>query len=161
LSSKRLIFSLNIGGETVKRRGEEKFVALDFFQGPLEKARANGFPVETRAARCPAQEPAVSRPKTTSQANPPTTTSGPGPNLSHLRREVRTALELAVVALAPSALIERLAAAAGLLEALIELPANSPPALALIPGLVERTQASLDDWQTWLRANLEKKMPRS
>ena len=102
----------------------------------------------------------MSRPKTTSQAKPPKTTSGPAPNLSHLRREVRTALELAVVALAPSELIERLAAAAGLLEALIELPANSPPALALVPGLVERTQASLDDWQIWLRANLEKKMPR-
>ena len=48
----------------------------------------------------------------------------------------------------------------GLLEALIELPAKSPPALALVPGLVERTRASLDDWQTWHRDNLEKKMPR-
>lgn len=62
--------------------------------------------------------------------------------------------------LAPSELLERLAAAAGLLEALLELPADSPPALALAPGLVERTRASLDDWQTWQRNNLEKKMPR-
>jgi hypothetical protein len=83
-----------------------------------------------------------------------------GLNLSHLRREARTALELAVVALAPSELVDRLAAAAGLLEALIELPANSPPALALVPSLVQRTQASLDDWQAWRRENLEKKMPR-
>ena len=40
-----------------------------------------------------------------------------GLSLSHLRRETRTALELAVVALAPSELLERLAASAGLLEA--------------------------------------------
>ncbi|HWA70772.1 MAG TPA: hypothetical protein VG937_00485 [Polyangiaceae bacterium] len=83
-----------------------------------------------------------------------------GLSLSHLRRETRTALELAVVALAPSELLERLAASAGLLEALIELPPNSPPALALIPGLVERTRDSLEDWGEWQRANLEKKMPR-
>jgi hypothetical protein len=64
------------------------------------------------------------------------------------------------VAFAPSKLIERLAAAAGLLEALIELPANSPPALALVPGLVERAQEALHDWQTWHRENLENKIPR-
>jgi hypothetical protein len=53
-----------------------------------------------------------------------------------------------------------LATAAGLLEALIELPANSPPALALLPGVVQRSRAALDDWATWHRNNLEKKMPR-
>lgn len=90
--------------------------------------------------------------------SPPAAESGL--SLSHLRRETRTALELAVVALAPSELLERLAASAGLLEALIELPANSPPALALMPGLIERTRDSLEDWQTWQRDNLEKKMPR-
>jgi hypothetical protein len=98
--------------------------------------------------------------KDADRSNPPLTTSGPGLSLSHLRREARTALELAVVALAPSGLIDRLAAAAGLLEALIELPANSPPALALVPGLVERARQALDDWQTWRRENLERKMPR-
>lgn len=91
-----------------------------------------------------------------SRSSPPES----GLSLSHLRRETRTALELAVVALAPSELLERLAAAAGLLEALIELPANSPPALALIPGLVTRTRESLDAWRTWQRENLEKKMAR-
>lgn len=84
-----------------------------------------------------------------------------GLSLSHLRRETRTALELAVVALAPSELLDCLASAAGLLEALIELPANSPPALALVPGLIERTQSALEEWRTWQRENLEKKMPRS
>jgi hypothetical protein len=83
-----------------------------------------------------------------------------GLSLSHLRRETRTALELAVVALAPSELLERLAASAGLLEALIELPASSPPALALVPGLIERTKGSLEAWRKWQRENLEKKMPR-
>lgn len=95
------------------------------------------------------------------KSTPPAAKSELAPNLSHLRRDVRTALELAVVALAPSELIDRLAAAAGLLEALIELPANSPPALALVPGLVERARASLDDWKAWHRDNLEMKMPRS
>jgi hypothetical protein len=46
-------------------------------------------------------------------------------DFSHLRREARTALELAIVALAPSALVDRLATAAGLLEALVELPKDS------------------------------------
>jgi hypothetical protein len=82
-------------------------------------------------------------------------------DLSHLRREARTALELAVIALAPSQLIDRLATVAGLLEALMELPPNSPPALALVPGLVQRARQSLSDWQTWQRENLETKMPRS
>lgn len=50
-------------------------------------------------------------------------------DLSHLRRESRTALELAIVELAPSDLIDRLAVVAGLLEALVELPADSAPRL--------------------------------
>jgi hypothetical protein len=102
----------------------------------------------------------VNKTKPTKKAKHASSQPGPGLSISHLRREVRTALELAVVALAPSELIDRLAAAAGLLEALIELPANSPPSLALMPGLMERTHRALDDWQTWHRENLEKKMPR-
>ena len=100
----------------------------------------------------------MNKPRGARQSNRPTT--APAMTLSHLRRETRTALELAVVALAPSTLIERLAAAAGLLEALIELPANSPPALALVPGLVKRAQEALDEWTTWHRENLDRKMPR-
>jgi hypothetical protein len=102
----------------------------------------------------------MNKPKDAGQATRPDTTAEPGLSLSHLRREARTALELAVVALAPAQLIERLASVAGLLEALIELPANSPPALALVPKLVERARQSLDDWQNWRRENLEKRMPR-
>ena len=60
-------------------------------------------------------------------------------DLSHLRRETRTALELAVVALAPFELLDGLAAAAGLLEALEELPRDSPAVVALVPPLLAVT----------------------
>lgn len=102
----------------------------------------------------------MAKPKAIRTGTRPRATAEAGLSLSHLRRETRTALELAVVALAPAPLLERLAASAGLLEALIELPSNSPPALALIPGLVERTRDALEEWGTWQRDNLEKKMPR-
>ena len=80
-------------------------------------------------------------------------------DLNHYRREVRTALELSIVALAPSDLIDRLASAAGLLEALIELPPDSPPVLALVPRLVLRIKSSLSDWQAWQTAHHENKFP--
>jgi len=70
-------------------------------------------------------------------------------DLRHLRRETRTALELAVVAMAPSDLIVRLATCAGLLEAVGELPPESPAVLALVPDLSERTRAALAAWATW------------
>lgn len=81
-------------------------------------------------------------------------------DLSHLRRESRTALELAVVAMAPSELVDRLAMSAGLLEALVELPTNSAPVIALVPKLVTRTRRALEDWQKWHHEHLEKKIPR-
>ena len=81
-------------------------------------------------------------------------------DLSHLRRDVRTALELAVVSLAPSDLVDRLAAAAGLLEALAELPKDSAPVIALVPKLGTRTRGALEEWQKWRHDHLEWKMPR-
>ena len=81
-------------------------------------------------------------------------------DLNHLRREIRTALELAVVAMAPSELIDRLAIAAGLLEALIELPANSPPVIALVPQLVVRAKSAFSDWQRWQALHQDSKFPR-
>jgi len=72
-------------------------------------------------------------------------------DLVHLRREVRTALELAVVALAPMDLIERLAAGAGLLEAIAELPLDAPPVGALAQTAIERAGATLEDWRRWQR----------
>ena len=58
----------------------------------------------------------------------------------HLRREVKTALELAIVALAPAELLDELASVAGMLEAVSELPEDSPPALALLPRTIERAR---------------------
>ena len=81
-------------------------------------------------------------------------------DLSHLRRESRTALELAVVAMAPSDLVNRLATSAGLLEALVELPTDCAPVITLVPSLVGRTRSALDDWQKWHHEYLEKKIPR-
>ena len=82
-------------------------------------------------------------------------------DLSHLRRESRTALELAVVAMAPSELVDRLATSAGLLEALAELPKDSTPVIAIVPRVVTRTRSNLEDWQKWHHEHLEKKIPRS
>ena len=70
-------------------------------------------------------------------------------DLTHLRRETRTALELAIVAVAPSDLIDRLAWAAGLIEAIAELPSSSPPVVALLPKLTSRTKRALEQWSAW------------
>ena len=70
-------------------------------------------------------------------------------DLSHLRREARTALELAIVELAPADLIDRLAVVSGILEALAELPPDSDPAIALGPGTAERGRVALDRWREW------------
>ena len=82
-------------------------------------------------------------------------TEGTPLDLSHLRRESRTALELAVVAMAPADMVDRLAAVAGLLEAIAELPPNSPPVLGLVPHLVKRSKAALDEWQRWQEIHLK------
>jgi hypothetical protein len=70
-------------------------------------------------------------------------------DLTHLRRNTRTALELAVAALAPSAMLDDLAVVSGLLEALEELPRTSPPVLALVPNLVKRGTKALERWNEW------------
>jgi hypothetical protein len=74
----------------------------------------------------------------------------------HLLREIKSALEMAVVALAPSELIDPLATSAGLLQALSELPIDCAPALALTPKGVERARAILGSWRTWEQEKLKK-----
>ena len=81
-------------------------------------------------------------------------------DLSHLRRESRTALELAVVAMAPSHLVDRLATAAGLLEALVELPTDSAPVIAIVPRVVTAGRSALEDWKKWNDEYLEKRIAR-
>ena len=80
-------------------------------------------------------------------------------DLGQLRHDARIALDLAVVALAPSQLIERLAMAVGLLESLSELPEDSPPVVALVPKAVAGAKSSLGDWRTWHKQHLEKRIP--
>jgi hypothetical protein len=82
-------------------------------------------------------------------------------DLRHLRRQARTALELAVVALAPSQIVDRLATAAGLLEALAELPQDSPPVVATVPRAITRAKSGLDEWGAWHEQHLGKRIPRS
>jgi len=79
---------------------------------------------------------------------------GPGESttrldLSHLRRDARTALELAILELAPNDLIDRLALVTGLLEAIVELPADSAPAIALGPATADRARVGLEMWREW------------
>ena len=69
--------------------------------------------------------------------------------VSHLRREVKTALELAVAALAHAEVMDGLATAAGLLEALNEFPKSSAPVLATLPRAIELAEHSLQAWRDW------------
>jgi hypothetical protein len=86
--------------------------------------------------------------------------AGTSLDLRHMRRDARTALELAVVTLAPSELVDRLALVAGLLEALVELPADSAPVVTLVPKAQSRAKSALDDWKKWHTEHLEKKIAR-
>jgi hypothetical protein len=79
-------------------------------------------------------------------------------DLRHLRRDARTALELAVVAPAPPELVDRLAMSAGLLEALEELPTDSAPVKAIVSSVVARARGALREWDKW-KATVEK-IPR-
>ena len=69
--------------------------------------------------------------------------------LVHLRRDARTSLELAIVGLAPGNLIESLALVSGMLEAIAELPLESPPVAAMLPSLVIKARGALAQWNAW------------
>ncbi len=70
-------------------------------------------------------------------------------DLRHLGREVKTALELGIVGLCPSELVDRLAMSSGLIEAVTELPLDSPAVCAIVPRVFARAQSALDDWNHW------------
>ena len=72
-----------------------------------------------------------------------------GLELNHLKRDVKTALELAIALLAPTLLVDALATAAGLLEALGQFPRGSAPVLANTPRATELSSAALGEWQKW------------
>jgi hypothetical protein len=69
--------------------------------------------------------------------------------LRHLGRDVKTALELGIVGLCPSELVDRLATAAGLIDAITELPIESPAVGALIPAVSARAFRALEEWNRW------------
>ncbi len=70
-------------------------------------------------------------------------------DLSHLRRDSRTALELAIIELAPTELLEPLAVVTGLMEALEELPPDSDSAIALGLSTAARARDALKAWNDW------------
>ncbi len=76
--------------------------------------------------------------------------------LRHLEREVKTAVELGIVGLCPQELVERLAAIGGLLDAVAELPVDSPPVAVLVPKLVMRAKTALREWAAWQEEHLRK-----
>ena len=67
----------------------------------------------------------------------------------HLLRTVKTSLELAIVARAPSDLLNRLGRVSGLLDAVSQLPIDEGPAQAMTPGLIAEGLAVVDAWQKW------------
>ena len=69
--------------------------------------------------------------------------------LRHLVREVKTALELALAAPAPSELVDRLAIAAGLLDAITDMALDWAVPNPLVSGTVERANQALAAWHQW------------
>lgn len=72
--------------------------------------------------------------------------------IRHVLRNVKTSLELAIIALAPSDLLNRLGRVAGLLEAVSQLPTDEGAAQALTPGLVADGLAAVEAWTRWHRS---------
>jgi len=70
----------------------------------------------------------------------------------HLLRNVKTSLELAIVANAPPDLLNRLGRVAGLLDAVTQLPTDEGPAQALTAGLIADGLAAVDAWNKWYRS---------
>jgi hypothetical protein len=72
--------------------------------------------------------------------------------IRHLLREAKTALELAIVARAPSDLVNRLARVAGLLDAVSQLPFADGPARDMTAELIADALSSIELWRVWERA---------
>lgn len=68
---------------------------------------------------------------------------------THVRREVKTALELALASMGPSEMVDRLALAAGMLEALAEFPTDAAPVVATAPRALAIASEALSAWHSW------------
>ena len=73
--------------------------------------------------------------------------------IRHLLRTVKTSLELAIFARAPTDLLNRLGRVAGLLEAVSQLPVDEGQAQALTGGLIADGVAAVDAWNKWQRSH--------
>jgi hypothetical protein len=69
--------------------------------------------------------------------------------LRHLAREVKTSLELALAALAPSDLVDHLAIGAGLLDAITDMALDEATTVPLVTRTVERAKQALAAWHRW------------
>ena len=69
--------------------------------------------------------------------------------LRHLAREVKTGLELALAALAPSDLVDRLAVAAGLFDAITDMALDETATVPLVVRTIERANQALEAWHRW------------
>lgn len=69
--------------------------------------------------------------------------------LRHLARDVKTSLELALAALAPSELVDRLAIGAGLLDAITDMALDETATIPLVTRTVQRANDALAAWHRW------------
>jgi hypothetical protein len=67
----------------------------------------------------------------------------------HLLRTVKTSLELAIVARAPTELLNRLGRVSGLLDAVSQLPIDEGPGQAMIAGLIADGLSAVGAWHKW------------
>ena len=72
--------------------------------------------------------------------------------MRHLLRRVRTSVELAIMARAPSDLVNRLARASGLLEALGQLPIDEGPAAEMTAAALVDALSAVELWRVWEKA---------
>jgi hypothetical protein len=72
--------------------------------------------------------------------------------MRHLLRTVKTSLELAIVARAPSDLVNRLARVSGLLDAVSELAADEGPAREMTVSLLADALSAVELWRVWEKA---------
>jgi hypothetical protein len=72
--------------------------------------------------------------------------------MRHLLRTVKTSLELAIVARAPTDLVNRLARVSGLLDAVSQLSDDEGPAPDTTAALLADAVSAVELWRVWEKA---------